>query len=135
MHDAHPQPPPQRKRILLVEDDAAARRAIQLLLQSHGYDVRAHASLDGLAESPEALAASCLVADLMLGDGDGDGVRLLRNLRDAGWSGRALLISGRLTEDWIDRALAGGFDEVLAKPVPERQLVATVNRLAGVDTA
>jgi CheY-like chemotaxis protein len=119
--------PSERKRVLLVEDDASARRAIQLLLQSHGYDVRAYGSSAGLAEMPEALAASCLVADLMLGDGDG--FSLLRKLRDAGWPGRALLISGHLTPDRIDRGIAEGFDAVLAKPVPERELVAAIDRL------
>ena len=127
MHLEQPKSPLDRKRVLLVEDDASARRAIQLLLQSHGYDVRAYGSPAGLAGMPEALTASCLVADLMLGDGDG--ISLLRELREAGWPGRALLISGHLTADWIDRGIAQGFDAVLAKPVPERELVAAVDRL------
>lgn len=127
MHLEQPKSPPERKRVLLVEDDASARRAIQLLLQSHGYDVRAYSSPAGLAEMPEALTASCLVADLMLGDSDG--ISLLRELREAGWPGRALLISGHLTTDWIDCGIAQGFDAVLAKPVPERELVAAVDRL------
>ena len=100
---------------------------MQLLLQSHGFDVRAYGSPAGLAQLPEALTASCLVADLMLGDGDA--IRLLHDLRDAGWKGRALLVSGKLNTDWIDRGIAQGFDAVLAKPVPERELVAAVDRL------
>lgn len=117
----------ERKRVLLVGGDDPNRRAIQLLLQSHGFDVRAYGSPAGLAQLTEALTASCLVADLMLGDGDG--VRLLHELRDAGWKGRALLISGDLTTDSIDRGIAQGFEAVLAKPVPERELVAAVDRL------
>ena len=127
MHLKQETPLQERKRVLLVEDDAPTRRALQLLLQSHGFDVRAYGSPAGLAQLPEALTASCLVADLMLGDGDG--VRLLRELRDAGWKGRALLVSGKLTTDWIDRGIAQGFDAVLAKPVPERELAAAVDRL------
>ena len=75
------------------------RRSLQLLLFSQGYDVRAYPSGAGLADDPEALRSDCLVADLLIPDGDA--VALLKDLRRAGWHGPAILISGHLDERGI----------------------------------
>lgn len=117
----------KRVRILLVEDDDAVRRGLQLLLVSHGYDVRAYASAEGLALDPEALRADCLVADLLIPGGDALG--LIHELGEAGWSGAAVLISGHLTDEWATLARRKGYDAVLAKPIVETRLV---NCIAGL---
>jgi two-component system, LuxR family, response regulator FixJ len=119
---------PDKPRVLLVEDDAAVRRALQLLLQGGGYEVRAYRSAVGLADNPEALDSSCLVADLMMPDLDALG--LLQNLRAAGWQGRAILLSGHLTDAWAAKAIEAGFDAALAKPIPDSLLLSWVARLA-----
>jgi FixJ family two-component response regulator len=124
----------QRLRVLLVEDDAAVRRSTQLLLSSEGYDVRSYASGAGLARDPEALKASCLVADLLMPDGDALG--LLEELRGAGWKGPAILISGHLTDEWAQRAVARGYAAALPKPVGDGVLRRWVARLLdGVSTS
>ena len=116
-----------RKRILLVEDDPAVRRSLQLLLFSQGYDVRAYSSGEGLAQDPEAMRADCLVADLMIGDGDA--VSLLCALRGAGWNGPAVLISGHLTKEWILKALASGYAAAFPKPMGASVLVNCLKEL------
>ena len=121
--------PDRRKRILLVEDDAAVRRALQLLFAANGYDVRAYSSSDGLASDAEALQAACLVADLVLPGPDA--IKLLEQLRTAGWSGKAVLISGHLRNGSGAMAKAAGFDAVLAKPIASGQLLGDVRRLVG----
>ncbi len=118
---------PIRTRVLLVEDDSAVRRSLQLLLSAQGYDVRAYASGAGLAADPEALRADCMVADLLIPQGDA--VTLLRDLRGAGWKGRAVLISGKLDDSWTSRALDGGYDAVFAKPLKDSALT---NCIAGL---
>lgn len=122
-----PQPPGERGRILLVEDDAAVRRALQLLLSAQGYEVRAYPSGRGLAADPEALRSQCLVADLIMPDGDA--IKLLRDMRHAGWAGRAVLISGHLTDEWSGRALDEGFDALLEKPLKDAALTACIGTL------
>ena len=117
----------ERSRLLLVEDDAPVRRSLQLLLQSRGFEVRAYRSGIGLAQDAEALRADCLVADLRLIDGDALG--LLHELREVGWAGRAILISGHVTAELEADALAQGYDLVLAKPVPDAVLTGSVARL------
>jgi FixJ family two-component response regulator len=118
---------PRRRRVLLVEDDAAVRRSTQLLLSSEGYDVRSHASGAGLARDPEALKASCLVADLLIPDGDALG--LLEELRGAGWKGSAILVSGHLTDELAQQAEAQGYAAALTKPVGDGVLRSWVARL------
>lgn len=115
------------RRVLLVEDDAAVRRSLQLLLVGQGYDVRAYSGAAGLARDPEALRADCLVADLLIPDGNA--VTLLAELRDAGWNGQAVLISGHLTNEWAERALAGGYAATFAKPIGDSVLVKCLERL------
>jgi FixJ family two-component response regulator len=113
--------------VLLVEDDDAVRRSLQLLLVGQGYDVRAYSSGGGLASDPEALAADCMVADLITPDGNA--VSLLGDLRVAGWEGPAVLISGHLTNEWAERALAHGYAAAFAKPIGGSVLVKCLARL------
>lgn len=117
----------KERRILLVEDDAAVRRSLQLLFAAKGYDVRAHASAEGLCTNAEALIADCLVADLVL-PGD-DAIALLKGMREAGWTGGAVLVSGHLSGERRSEALSGGFDAVFDKPLTARALVETIERL------
>ncbi|HEU4696406.1 MAG TPA: response regulator [Sphingomicrobium sp.] len=119
----------RRKRILLVEDDAAVRRSLQLALAGDGYDVRAYGGSTGLTKDAEALQASCLVADLILDEAHA--IDLLDDLRAAGWSGPAILISGHLDDQWRSQALRAGFDAVLEKPVSGVPLLKEIHRLIG----
>ena len=117
----------KKYRVLLVEDDDAARRGLQLLLGSCGYDVLAHASADRLASDPAALNADCLIADLSMYPKNA--FELLGELRSAGWRGRSIVITGNVTENWIDRAKASGFDAALPKPIGDRILLRTIETL------
>lgn len=118
---------PNRRRVLLVEDDSAVRRSLQLLILGQGYDVRAYSSAAGLAQDPEALRADCLVADLLIPEGNA--VTLLSDLRRSGWKGQAVLISGHLTNEWAERALASGYAATFAKPIAGSVLKKCLERL------
>jgi two-component system response regulator FixJ len=124
---------PKRRRVLLVEDDAAVRRSLQLLLIAQGYDVRAYSGAAGLAQDPEALRADCLVADLLIPDGNA--VALLSDLRGSGWQGPAILISGHLTNEWAERALANGYAATFAKPIGDQVLTSCLSRLMPAEAA
>jgi FixJ family two-component response regulator len=119
--------PTRRARILLVEDDAAVRRALHLLLTAGGHEVRAYPSAIGLATDQEALAADCLIADLVMPNMDG--IELLRSLYRVGWKGPAILISGHLTDEWERRASEQGYDAIFGKPLAEAALIGCVSRL------
>lgn len=118
-----------RPRLLLVEDDAAVRRSLQLLLRARGFDVRAYAAGAALLADPLVSDACCMVADYRLEEIDG--IELLARLRDKGWAGPALLITGFASADLTARALAGGFSQVLEKPFYDHALADAVARLTG----
>jgi CheY-like chemotaxis protein len=115
---------PRGLSILLVEDDEGVRRSLQLLLQWHGFEVRAHA----LAASALALERfddiDLLVSDYFLSDGDG--VALLTALRDAGWAGRAVMITAEPNAWLIERAKDAGFHAVLGKPLARHDLMSAL---------
>ena len=122
---------PVLPRVLLVEDDGAVRRALQLVLRAHGYDVRAYPSAVGLSRDPEALRADCLVADLVMPEKGA--IELLAALRAAGWQGQAILISGHLTPEREEQAKRAGFARILAKPIADAALARAVAELLPED--
>lgn len=82
--------------------------------------MRSYARATGLDLDPAALCADLLIADLVLPDSDA--FKLLRSLRNVGWSGEALLISGYLRPEHIRMAITAGFAGVLAKPFRDADL-------------
>ena len=113
--------------VLLVEDDDAVRRSLQLLLSAHGYMVRSYPSAVGLAQDSAALACTCVVADLIMPQIDA--LQLLAELRTAGWTGKAVLISGHVDQRWEEKARAAGYDAVLPKPISDSVLIRTMAEL------
>ena len=112
---------PRGLTVLLVEDDEGVRRSLQLLLEWNGFDVRAHA-LAASAMGLETLdRIDLLVADHALQDGDG--IALLDRLRQAGWQGRAVLITAQPSDELAERAREAGFHSVLAKPLARHELI------------
>lgn len=81
-------PPPARQLVALVDADDPSRRALHLLLQGHGHQVRAYSSSAALRSDPLAIDANWLV--LMQADGADEA---LAALRARNWAGRALLVS------------------------------------------
>jgi len=118
---------------MVVEDDNAVRRSLQLLLRSRGYDVRAYSGAAPALADPLARSARCLIADLVLDHQGADGIALLEQLRNEGWQGPAILISGYLTAEREARARRAGFDKILSKPVAESIVVSELGRVLNPD--
>jgi len=114
-------------RILLVEDDAAVRRSLQLLLQANGFDVRAYSSGATLLADATAIEAACLVAVYLFKQKAG--YEILVRLREQGWDGPAVLITGFPSAGVTSAARGAGFDAVFEKPVRQHALVTTVQSL------
>lgn len=112
-----------RTRILIVEDDADIRRFVRLALESQGHEVFEAGTLArGLIEAgtrrPDALV-------LDLGLPDGDGVDLIRDLRQ--WSAAPVIVlSARGAEADKIGALDAGADDYLVKPFGAGELLARV---------
>jgi two-component system, OmpR family, KDP operon response regulator KdpE len=109
--------------ILVVEDEAPMRRFLCSALTSHGFRV-AEAGTLALAErlATEGRPAAVL---LDLGMPDGDGLALLRQLRE--WStAPVIVLSARDREDDKVLALDAGADDYLTKPFGTSELLARI---------
>jgi len=114
--------------ILLVEDDPAIARTVAYALEREGLATR-HSLLlrDARAQLHGGTAFDLLVLDVGLPDGNG--LELLRELRQAGQALPVLVLSAQGEE--IDRVLGLelGADDYLPKPFSPRELAARVKAL------
>ena len=122
-------------RILVVDDEVQIRRALEVGLRSHGYEVALAA--DG-GSALEALAgAGTDVVILDLGLPDMDGTEVLRRLR--GWSDVAVVVlSVRGGQEDKIGALDAGADDYVQKPFGIGELLARIRavlRRAGAEQA
>lgn len=113
-----------RPLVLLVEDEDAARRSLQLFLTGQGYRVRAFSAAATAIAEPSPGEASLLVADYRLPDGDA--ISLLAALRQRGWQGRAILVTGYGSERLKGMAHAAGFEAVIDKPLRHNDLLSAL---------
>jgi two-component system nitrogen regulation response regulator NtrX len=115
------------KRILIIDDEENIGRSLKWILEREGYSVAACTSFaEGRAFSNRVDA---YLVDVRLPDGNG--IDLLRQLRQAGTDAPVIMISGHGTiADAVEATRAGAFD-FLEKPLSrDRVLLALKNALA-----
>jgi two-component system, OmpR family, KDP operon response regulator KdpE len=115
-----------RQQILVVEDEARIRDFVRPALEAEGWDV---IEADSAARASEALTSKKPVLGIFdLGLPDGDGVALIRDLRQ--WSHLPVLVlSARSAEAEKVLALDAGADDYLTKPFGVQELLARVRAL------
>jgi two-component system KDP operon response regulator KdpE len=108
-------------RILIVDDETQIRRALDINLRAHGYEV----ALAATGEDALTEAAAC-VPDLVLLDlglPGLDGVDVIRGLR--GWTSIPIIVlSARHTDASKVAALDAGADDYITKPFSINELLA-----------
>ena len=114
-------------RLLLVEDEARIAELVRAALLRDGFVV----DVIGLcADAREALATTPYDATILdLGLPDGDGLRLLKELRGTGNSVPVLVLTAR---DAVEHRVAGldaGADDYLIKPFAMAELMARIKAL------
>lgn len=115
-----------RPLLLLLEDDPAVRRSLQMVLRGQGFQVHAHASAAMLLEDRDAAEAACLITDYRLTDMTG--IEVLEILRERGWHGPAILITGHGSKELGERARWAGFIQTFEKPLRQFSLAKAVER-------
>jgi CheY-like chemotaxis protein len=119
--------------VLVVEDSPDGRAALQLLLQSQGYEVEATA--DGLRGVQRALAWRPDVAVVDLGLPLLDGCEVARRVRAALGDGVFLIaLTGSGGPEDRARASLAGFDAFLLKPAGVKELARLVAGAGEVET-
>jgi two-component system nitrogen regulation response regulator NtrX len=116
------------KRILVVDDEANIGLSLRLILEGEGYSVSiCHSAAEFRAHTATKRADACLL-DVRLPDGNG--IDLLRSLRQSDNRAPVIMISGHGTiGDAVEATRAGAFD-FLEKPLSrDKVLLAVKNAL------
>jgi PAS domain S-box-containing protein len=120
-------------KVLLVDDEPDVRRLLTEVLGRCGAEVLSAASAGEALEMIRAWRPDVLLADIGMPDGDGyELIRRVRELPEAqGGSTPAAALTAYAGPGDRERALAGGYQLHVAKPVEPGELAAVVARLAG----
>ncbi len=103
-------------RVLVVDDDPAYGRLAELVLLEglpEGTQVRAVTTLGEALDDVAAWAPGCVLLDLSLADGDG--LKAIARLRDAGHDAAVLVLTGRTDAGLEEAVAARGGDGYLVK--------------------
>ncbi|MFN3326257.1 MAG: response regulator [Bryobacteraceae bacterium] len=111
-------------RVLLVDDDADQLEIRRLLLERAGHQVWAASGVEEARRLSEENRLELVVMDLHLPEA-GDGVRLIRHVREALPGVRIVVLSG-WTEALVGTPEARMVDHVLRKPVRSGELLRLV---------
>ena len=109
--------------VLLVEDSELVTDALSILLESTGARVSIARSVADALRMGERDPATLVLLDLTLPDGDG--LRAVEPLRDAG-ARTIVALTGRDDPETVRQCTEAGCADVLVKPVPARELIAKV---------
>src|SRR3954447_10548346 len=117
------------KRILIVDDEENIGRSLRMILEREGYGVTGGKSVAEFGRHPDAQRADVYLFDMKLPDGNG--IDLLKAVRQNGAPSPAVMISGHGTiADAVEATRAGAFD-FLEKPLSrDRVLLAVKNALS-----
>lgn len=114
-------------RVLLADDDAHIRRALDITLRAHGYEVIAVG--DGASAVRAVASARPDAAIIDLGMPGMDGLEVIEALRGTS-SIPVLVVSGRTDSREKVRALDLGADDYVTKPFSTDELLARLRALA-----
>ncbi len=119
--------PPSRvvRRVVVVEDNEDASEALRALLELAGHHVSTVA--DGEEGLGEVMGVKPDLALIDIGLPSLNGYEVAQRLRQGGYTGRLVALSGYGQPQDVARAIAAGFNAHLVKPVDPDALRALVN--------
>jgi signal transduction histidine kinase/CheY-like chemotaxis protein len=131
LHPPHPpeQPSPHRARILAIDDDPDVVYIIRAYLEPHGHAV---ATAITSAEALEIAAGQAF--DLVLCDigmPKQNGIDVCRSLRDTGYRGKLVLMTGWDNYELSEEQRALSFDSMIKKPFLGADLLAMIQSVLG----
>jgi two-component system nitrogen regulation response regulator NtrX len=116
------------KRVLIVDDEENIGRSLRMILEREGYAVNVCRTVAEFGRHPDVQRADAFLFDMKLPDGNG--IDLLKAIRQNGPPPPAIMISGHGTiADAVEATRAGAFD-FLEKPLSrDRVLLALKHAL------
>lgn len=119
--------------ILLVDDHESIRVAIADFLEAHGFQVVTASGVEEARTTFRARMPDAAVLDYNLGDGDA--LQLLSEMRALDPACAIVILTGQGSIDLAVRAMQGGADHFLTKPVELPALRAILERLLEIRRA
>jgi len=113
-----------RLRIAVVDDEESIRKALKRLMNSAGMDVDTYPSGVELFDALPACKPDCIVLDLHMPVMNGFEVQ--DRLMQSGARLPVVVITGHDTPESRARAMAGGADAYLLKPIDDQVLIKAV---------
>ena len=113
-----------KKTILVIDDDKSILRTLTRILQKAGYEIDTAETGKEATEKTEKLHYNIALVDVRLPDMDG--TDLLINMKDSLKDTLKIVITGFPSLDVGVKALDGGADAYLVKPVKPEELLALI---------
>lgn len=110
--------------VAIVDDDSGVRGSLNSLLRSAGIESKSFESAEDLLAYEELDTLGCIVSDLHMPGMDG--LELQRELSRRAWPGPLIIMTAYPTDAARERALEGGAEAFLVKPVDPDQLLDTI---------
>ena len=111
------------KKILIVDDDSFIREFIADLFKTMGHQViTAENAENGLETFTQNTDIDVVLTDDAMPD-EGDGLKLIKKIRQLGFRGKILMMSGTACEEM---ALVAGADQFLPKPFPVQKILSAI---------
>jgi FixJ family two-component response regulator len=120
-------------RVALVDDDVSVRKSLSRMITLYGYDVQAFASAQDFLSGFDAWRPDLMLLDLRMPGMDG--LALQASLSERGLCIPTVFLSGHGDVASSVRALRAGAIDFLEKPCEEAELVASLDRAAGIAQA
>lgn len=111
-------------KLLIIEDDASLREIMQRALLAEGYVVECAPTYFDACDKIAGYSYDCIMLDIMLPDGNG--LRLLEQIKRMGKNDRVIIISARDSLDDKIEGLDLGADDYLPKPFYMAELSARI---------
>ena len=112
--------------VFLIDDQVSVRRALGEMLQVFGFSVELYDSAQSFLNDFSPTKGGCIVADVRM---EGiDGIELLHELSRRKITLPVVLISGHADVPMAVAGIKAGAEDLIEKPIDDRQLVAAINR-------
>src|SRR5262249_18034261 len=120
---------PRHARILAIDDDPDVVYIIRAYLDPHGHAVATATTSEQALEIAAAQPFDLVLCDI--GMPKQNGIDVCRSLRDAGYRGKLVLMTGWENYELSGEQRAVAFDSLLKKPFLGADLLAVIDSLLG----
>ena len=118
---------PRRARILFVDDEPSIRLTLPAVLEQHGFEVKAAASVAEAVKQIKASRFDVLISDLNVDEG-GDGLRIVSAMREKQPHCVTLILTGYPGFETAVDALRLRVDDYVVKPVDVETLISALRK-------